>query len=604
LTQIVLSELRFGHEYPGASLNSRTTGRLDGVEKLAASIAAKGVIEPLVVVWRPVDEGDPAFRANDDDVRLIAPYVVDGNRRLAALRLLAERGDFSFDEPVDVVVRDEVDSEAIETSLIANLEREPLHPVDEYEAFATLARAGYTDEAIARRFGLDPRDVRQRLALGKLTPVVRQAWRDDRLSAADAQAFAAVDDQDLQARAYDALVESKAYVSRHSIFECLGAEVSGRDLKFVGEDAYLAAGGRIAEDLFASEEGRHRLVLDKPVLQALVLEKLAAACEKLVAEGWSWATPQRDAPDGVWSWERIRAEDDDDGQAVYTATDKGRSGCIVSHSFEGELTVLRGFVTPGIAATDSGVAARDDANSEDDKAEPRKVVDALRDTLTAALGAAVAKSYRGAMSALLATLLMGDAKSPLRIVAKPSIHAAGQLCETLAEFGAQVAGTFAERLTYVDRLSDPQRNELFRLLIGAAIDVGSKVREEWGASALEADRIEPLAAAVQHLGLLDLTRQAFDADGYFAGAPKGFALMCLTESLGEAEATKWANKRKGDLAAHAAEVARQKGWLPPALRTSDYACAPTPLADRAADARDNVGRKRAARKAQSESTDD
>jgi hypothetical protein len=79
MTTVLLSQLQFGHDNPGFSLNSRTTGRMDDVPELAASIFAKDLIEPLVIVWRQTEIGDE-------------PFVVDGNRRLAAMRLLVEDG--------------------------------------------------------------------------------------------------------------------------------------------------------------------------------------------------------------------------------------------------------------------------------------------------------------------------------------------------------------------------------------------------------------------------------------------------------------------------------------------------------------------------------
>ena len=79
---------------------------------------------------------------------------------------------------VPVYVRSEDDAAAHETSLHANIERVPLHEVDEYEAFAELADSGLSEGDIASRFGIDKKRVRQRLALGRLSPLVRDAWRE------------------------------------------------------------------------------------------------------------------------------------------------------------------------------------------------------------------------------------------------------------------------------------------------------------------------------------------------------------------------------------------------------------------------------------------
>lgn len=110
--------------------NVRKTGR--GAEPLfVASIRAKGIIEPLTV------------RKNGDGYK-----VVNGGKRLAALQFMATSGGTAAGVPVDdnypvpVIVRDEDDREARDTSLITNVVRAGMHPVDEYEAFAALVADG------------------------------------------------------------------------------------------------------------------------------------------------------------------------------------------------------------------------------------------------------------------------------------------------------------------------------------------------------------------------------------------------------------------------------------------------------------------------------
>ena len=71
-------------------VNVRVTGRDFGLEALAASILSLGVLQPLVVV-----PGDAGFH-----------YVVDGNRRLAALESLLAEGKLTADAEVPVIVRD------------------------------------------------------------------------------------------------------------------------------------------------------------------------------------------------------------------------------------------------------------------------------------------------------------------------------------------------------------------------------------------------------------------------------------------------------------------------------------------------------------------
>ena len=66
---------------------------------------------------------------------------------------------------------------ALETSLMENTVRAAMHPADEFAAMAALIDGGATVEAVAARFGVSERHVRQRLKLGKLAPELLDAFR-------------------------------------------------------------------------------------------------------------------------------------------------------------------------------------------------------------------------------------------------------------------------------------------------------------------------------------------------------------------------------------------------------------------------------------------
>jgi hypothetical protein len=97
------------------------------------------------------------------------------NRRWAALKKLSDLGDISLDYPVPVHYRpeDADDFDARESSLVANIERLPLHPIDQFEEFSRLSER-YTPEEIAGRYGITERLVRQRVALGGLHQDIRE----------------------------------------------------------------------------------------------------------------------------------------------------------------------------------------------------------------------------------------------------------------------------------------------------------------------------------------------------------------------------------------------------------------------------------------------
>jgi ParB family chromosome partitioning protein len=157
--------------------NVRRTGRETGIEELAASIAAHGVLQNLVV--RPVANGKrPADKFE----------VIAGGRRLAAITLLVKRKQVKSSVALPCIIRD-VD-EVEEASLAENVVREPLHPADQYEAFRRLHDDhGLGVEDIAARFGVTPHVVKQRLRLGAVSPRLMALYRDGGVSLDQLSAF-------------------------------------------------------------------------------------------------------------------------------------------------------------------------------------------------------------------------------------------------------------------------------------------------------------------------------------------------------------------------------------------------------------------------------
>jgi len=156
--QVYLNEL-----IPGGDINSRSSE--GDIESLRNSIVQMGMILPIAVM----PEGDGKHWR-----------VIDGNRRLAALNQIFNGAAGSTLVTVHVTSDTDLDL-AMEQSIAANIERLPLHPMDQYEAFARLHG---DDEEIASHFGITPRQVRQRMALGNLTPEVRAVYRDGGLTEA------------------------------------------------------------------------------------------------------------------------------------------------------------------------------------------------------------------------------------------------------------------------------------------------------------------------------------------------------------------------------------------------------------------------------------
>jgi ParB family chromosome partitioning protein len=124
------------------------------LSELIASIAEKGIIEPLVV------------RQRGERFQIIA-----GERRYQAS---VQAGM----QELPVVIREVDDTEVIELALIENLQRKDLTPFEEAEALHGLAdRCGYTHEDLARRLGKSRTSVTESLTLNAMPEEVRNLCR-------------------------------------------------------------------------------------------------------------------------------------------------------------------------------------------------------------------------------------------------------------------------------------------------------------------------------------------------------------------------------------------------------------------------------------------
>jgi ParB family chromosome partitioning protein len=262
----------------------RTPHAAADVEALAASIAAKGVLQP------PVVEAE----RNGDGVETGRYLVTIGEGRRLALRLLAKRKRLAKTEPIRCLL--DADNDAFEISLDENVTRFAMHPADQFEAFRDLAQTkGWSAEEIGARFGVSPTLVRRRLRLGAVSPVLMTAYRADQLTLDQLMAFAVSEDHARQEQVWSDLAYNRSptfirrQMTEHEV------EASDRRARYVGAEAYQAAGGRIRCDLF-SEEGKGWFE-DAPLLDRLALEQLAAEAEAVrAAEGWMWAEGRLDFP--------------------------------------------------------------------------------------------------------------------------------------------------------------------------------------------------------------------------------------------------------------------------------------------------------------------
>jgi hypothetical protein len=102
-----------------------------------------------------------------------------------------------------------------EASLAENVQRVAMNAMDEMEAFARLVDDGMSVEAIAERFGASVRHVEQRLALGRLSPKIRAAYRKGDLTLDVARAFCLTDDHGAQERLFKQVPEADHPCAQH-----------------------------------------------------------------------------------------------------------------------------------------------------------------------------------------------------------------------------------------------------------------------------------------------------------------------------------------------------------------------------------------------------
>ncbi len=149
----------------------RTRFREDALEELAQSIRSSGIVQPLVV------------RRHSQRYQLIA-----GERRWRA----AQRAEM---HSVPVVVRDVPEGMAMEMTLVENLQREDLNPIEQAHAFQRLTDEFHlTQEQVAERTGKDRTTIANAVRLLKLEAPIQELVEEGKVTAGHARALLAVAD--------------------------------------------------------------------------------------------------------------------------------------------------------------------------------------------------------------------------------------------------------------------------------------------------------------------------------------------------------------------------------------------------------------------------
>ena len=135
--------------------NPRRTFDEMALNELADSIRTQGVLSPLLV--RPKGH---------------SYEIVAGARRYRAAQLAGL-------DSVPVRIVELTDAQALETSIVENLQRRDVHPLDEATGYVSLLHLDYTVEQIAAKCGKSPAYVATRARLAQLAPAVTEAFAKD-----------------------------------------------------------------------------------------------------------------------------------------------------------------------------------------------------------------------------------------------------------------------------------------------------------------------------------------------------------------------------------------------------------------------------------------
>ena len=352
------------------------------VEELAADIARRTLLQSITV--------RPALDEHGAETGMFE--IPAGGRRFRALELLVKQKRLAKTTPIPCVVR--TDGIAEEDSLAENVQRAPLHPLDQFRAFMALREKGQTEEEIAAAFFVAVSVVKQRLRLASVAPALLDVYAEDGMTLDQLMAFSVSPDHARQEQVWEAIQRShnkESYQIRRLLTEG-SVRASDKRAQYAGAE-YVEAGGSVMRDLFQADDGGW--LDDLGLLDRLVGEKLARDADAIRGEGWKWVEISTEFPYGhtygmrliaserrsltdeeIASVEALRAESEEieeryadadeipeeidhrlqeieaavtaihERPAIYDPADVARSGAFVSIDGSGRLRVQRGYVRP------------------------------------------------------------------------------------------------------------------------------------------------------------------------------------------------------------------------------------------------------------------
>ena len=161
----------------------------DALQELADSIKQFGLLQPILVQERK------------DYYEIIA-----GERRWRAAKIAGLK-------EIPVIIRNYSDQEIVEISLIENIQREDLNPIEEAQAYKRLLEEFHLkQDEVAERVSKSRTAVTNSMRLLKLSDGVQQMIIDDMLSTGHARALIPIEDQEMQLQLAQKIFDEKLSV--------------------------------------------------------------------------------------------------------------------------------------------------------------------------------------------------------------------------------------------------------------------------------------------------------------------------------------------------------------------------------------------------------
>ena len=147
--QILKLDPRALKNNPDDARRSKSSPQADAL--LLATVKAVGIIQPPIVA--PETDGGNG-------------YIIQAGHRRVALAIAAGL------EEIDVIVREAANDNGAMRSMVENIAREPLNPVDQWRGIERLVALGWTEEAIGVALALPVRQIRKLRLLANVLPVM------------------------------------------------------------------------------------------------------------------------------------------------------------------------------------------------------------------------------------------------------------------------------------------------------------------------------------------------------------------------------------------------------------------------------------------------